>query len=105
MFRPGSEGTGFLNGKCHGIITRNGQCYTIRTDPNTCNCSNIHLHRQSKKRVKDYKEILDLAHNQYDEESFQKMKKGWKSYWTRGRVFYDNLSASEISDQTCCILI
>ncbi len=76
MFKLGSEETGSLNGKCHGIITRNGQCYTIRTDSNTRNCSNIHLHRQTKKRVEDYKEILELVHNQYDEESFQQMRKG-----------------------------
>ena len=109
MFKPGSEVTGSLNGKCHGIITRNGQCYTIMIDPNTNRCSKIHLHRQTKNSVEGYKEILELAHNQYDEESFQQMKKGWKSYWTWGRVFYDNLSASETDDQigggSCCILI
>ena len=109
MFKPGSKETEPLTGKCHGIITRCGQCYTIMIDLNTNRCSKIHLHRQTKNSVEDYKEILELAHNQCDDESFQKMKKGWKSYWNSGRVVYDNLSANETDDQigegSCCILI
>ena len=106
MFKPGSEGTGFPTGGCHGIITRCGQCYTVRIDPYTNQCSNIHLHRQTKRRVEDYKEILELARNQCD---FKSMKDGWESYWKWGRVFHESLSASEAYDHasgnSCCILI
>ena len=106
MFKPGSEGTGFSAGICHGIITRCGQCYTIRIDPNTNQCSNIHLHRQAKRRVEDYKEILELVRNQCD---FKSIKDGWESYWKWGRVFHESLFASEVYDHasgnSCCIMI
>lgn len=109
MFKPGSKETEPLTGKCHGIITRSGQCYTIMIDPNTNRCSKIHLHRQTKKSVEGYKEILELAHNQCDYNSFLKMRDRWELYWNSRSGVYDNLSANETDDQigggSCCILI
>ena len=109
MFKPGSKETEPLTGKCHGIITRCGQCYTIMIDPNTNRCSKIHLHRQTKKSVEGYKEILELAHNQCDYNSFLKMRDRWELYWNSRSGVYDNLSANETDDQigggSCCILI
>ena len=106
MFKPGSAGTGFPAGSCYGIITRCGQCYTVRMDPNTNQCSSMHLRRQTKRRVEDYKEILELARYQCD---FKSMKDGWESYWKWGRVFHDNLSINEAHNQvienSCCILM
>lgn len=109
MFKPGSKETEPLTGKCHGIITRSGQCYTIMIDPNTNRCSKIHLHRQTKNSVEGYKEILELAHNQCDYNSFLKMRDSWELFWNSRSGVYDNLSANETDDQigggSCCILI